>query len=118
MPRIYFLQQWLNLSDPGVEEALYDSATMREFVGIDLDRKPAPDATTIRRFRHLLEARDLGRRLFEEVHRHLEANGVKVATGASSTRPSSTPRRRRTTSIARATPTCARPARAINGISA
>ena len=81
MLRIYFLQQWFNLSDPGVEEALYDSATMRDFARIDLGREPAPDETTICRFRHLLEAHDLGRRLFEEVHRHLEANGLKVSTG-------------------------------------
>jgi len=81
MLRIYFLQQWFNLSDPGVEEALYDSATMRDFAGIDLGREPAPDETTICRFRHLLEANDLGRRLFEEVHRHLEASGLKVSTG-------------------------------------
>lgn len=81
MLRIYFLQQWFNLSDPGVEEALYDSATMRDFAGIDLGRESAPDETTICRFRHLLETHDLGRRLFEEVHRHLEANGLKVSTG-------------------------------------
>ncbi len=81
MLRIYFLQQWFNLSDPGVEEALYNSATMRDFARIDLGREPAPDETTICRFRHLLEAHDLGRRLFEEVHRHLEANGLKVSTG-------------------------------------
>src|SRR5438876_8461534 len=81
MLRIYFLQQWFNLSDPGVEEALYDSAVMRQFVGIDLGREPVPDETTVCRFRHLLEARDLGRRLFEEVHRHLEAKGLKVSTG-------------------------------------
>ena len=81
MLRIYFLQQWFNLSDPGVEEALYNSATMRDFAGIDLGREPAPDETTICRFRHLLETHDLGRRLFEEVHRHLEANGLKVSTG-------------------------------------
>lgn len=80
MLRIYFLQQWFNLSDPGVEEALYDSATMRDFAGI-VGREPAPDETTICRFRHLLETHDLGRRLFEEVHRHLEANGLKVSTG-------------------------------------
>ncbi len=41
IPRIYFLQQWFNLSDPGVEEALYDSLGMRRFVGIDLGREPA-----------------------------------------------------------------------------
>src|SRR5271168_2147488 len=81
MLRIYFLQQWFNLSDPGIEEALYDSATMRDFARIDLGREPAPDETTICRFRHLLESHDLGRRLFEEVHRHLEANGLKVSTG-------------------------------------
>ena len=52
MLRIYFLQQWFNLSDPGVEDALYDSATMRDFARIDLGREPAPDETTICRFRH------------------------------------------------------------------
>src|SRR5215831_8811419 len=81
MLRIYFLQQWFNLSDPAVEEALYDSAAMRRFVGIDLGREPVPDETTVCRFRHLLEAHDLGRQLFEEVQRHLMAKGIKVATG-------------------------------------
>jgi transposase, IS5 family len=81
MLRIYFLQHWFNLSDPAVEEALYDSVAMRRFVGIDLGREPAPDETTVCRFRHLLEAHDLGRRLFEAVHRHLEAKGLKVSTG-------------------------------------
>ena len=55
MLRIYFLQQWFNLSDPAVEEALYDSLAMRDFVGIDLGREPAPDETTVCKFRHLLE---------------------------------------------------------------
>ena len=50
-----FLQQWFNLSDPGVEEVLYDSAGMRQFVGIDLGREPVPDETTVCKFRHLLE---------------------------------------------------------------
>ena len=54
MLRIYFLQQWFNLSDPAVEEALYDSAAMRRFVGIDLGREPVPDETTVCRFRYLL----------------------------------------------------------------
>ncbi len=61
MLRIYFLQVWFNLSDPAVEDALYDSAAMRDFVGIDLGREPAPDETTICKFRHLIEAKDLGR---------------------------------------------------------
>jgi transposase, IS5 family len=81
MLRIYFLQHWFNLSDPAVEEALYDSLAMRCFVGIDLGREPVPDETTVCRFRHLLEAHDLGRQLFDEVQRHLAAKGLKVATG-------------------------------------
>jgi len=81
MLRLYFLQQWFNLSHPAVEEALYDSVAMRGFVGIDLGREPVPDETTVCRFRHLLEAHDLGRRLFDEVQRHLAEKGLKIATG-------------------------------------
>lgn len=81
MLRIYFLQNWFNLSDPAVEEALYDSLSMRSFVGIDLGREGAPDETTVCKFRHLLEEYDLGKRVFEEVGRHLQANGLKVSTG-------------------------------------
>src|SRR5437667_9904942 len=81
MLRLYFLQQWFNLSDPAVEEALYDSPVMRRFVGIDLGREPVPDETTVCRFRHLLEQHDLGRQLFDEVQRHLKVKGLKVATG-------------------------------------
>lgn len=81
MLRIYFLQQWFNLSDPGVEEALYESQSMRRFAGVDLGREPVPDETTVCKFRHLLERHDLGRRLFEEVHRYLEARGLRIATG-------------------------------------
>ena len=81
MLRIYFLQQWFNLSDPAVEEALYDSLAMRRFVDIDLGREPVPDETTVCRFRHLLEAHDLGQKLFDEVQRHLATKGLKVATG-------------------------------------
>jgi transposase, IS5 family len=94
MLRIYFVQQWFNLSDLAVEEALYDSLAMRRFVGIDLGCEPAPDETTVCRFRHLLEAHDLGRQLFDEVQRHLAAKGLKVATARSSMRRSSTPRLR------------------------
>jgi IS5 family transposase len=81
MLRIYFLQHWFNLSDPAVEEALYDSQAMRRFAGIDLGREPVPDETTMCRFRHLLEQHDLGRRLFAEVQRHLAQNGLRIATG-------------------------------------
>ena len=81
MLRIYFLQHWFNLSDPAVEEALYDSPAMRRFVGIDLGREPVPDETTVCRFRHLLEEQDLGRPLFDAVQRQLAEKGLKVATG-------------------------------------
>jgi transposase, IS5 family len=81
MLRIYFLQQWFNLSDPAVEEALYDSLAVRSFVRIDLGREPVPDETTVCRFRHLLEENDLGRPLFDEVQRHLAAKGLKIAKG-------------------------------------
>src|ERR1700760_3083070 len=60
MLRIYFLQQWFDLSDPGAEDALYESAVLRRFAGVDLGRAPAPDETTILNFRHLLEKHDLG----------------------------------------------------------
>src|SRR5262249_47719074 len=79
MLRIYFLQQWFNLSDPAVEEALYDSRARRRFVGIDLGREPVPDETTVCRFRHLLEEHDLGRRVFDEGERALGGEGVESA---------------------------------------
>ena len=81
MLRIYFLQQWFNLSDPGAEEALYESVSMCRFVGIDLGREPVLDETTILKFRPLLEKHHPGQKLFQEVHRHREAWGVKVSKG-------------------------------------
>jgi len=81
MLRTYFVQQWFNLSDPGVEEALYESAALRRSVGVDLGMAPAPDETTVLRFRHLLEKHDLGGLMLEAVNVHLEARGIKIATG-------------------------------------
>ena len=81
MLRVYFLTQWFNLSDPAVEEALYDSLAMRAFAGVDLGEKPAPDETTVCNFRHLLEKHALGKKIFEEVGRHLQAKGMKVSNG-------------------------------------
>ena len=80
--RLHFLQHWFNLSDPAAEEALYDSLSMRCFVGIDLGREPAPDQTTILNFRRLLEKHELGKRLFERVNEHLAGRGMKVAGGS------------------------------------
>ena len=81
MLRIHFLQQWFNLSDPAAEEALYDSPGLRRFAGIDLGRAPAPDETTICKFRHLLEEHDLGGAMLDAVNRHLESRGLRIATG-------------------------------------
>ncbi len=81
MLRIHFLQHWFNLSDPAVEEALYDSRSMRNFVGIDLGREPVPDETTICKFRHLLEAHNLGKELFRLISEYLKENGLKVSRG-------------------------------------
>lgn len=81
MLRIYCLQHWFQLSDPGVEEALYDSRAFRQFVGIDLGREPVPDETTILKFRHLLEQHNLGEQFFHCINRYLEDNGLKVARG-------------------------------------
>ena len=81
MLRIYFLQLWFNLSDPAVEEALYDSVSMREFVGIDLGSEAAPDETTVCKFRHLLERNKLGKPLLSAVNAHLKTKGIKIANG-------------------------------------
>src|SRR5271170_319696 len=67
MLRIYFLQQWYALADEALEDAIYDSQAMRTFAGIDLSVEAVPDATTLLKFRHLLERYELTRRIFEEV---------------------------------------------------
>jgi len=81
MLRIHFLQHWFNLSDPAVEEALYESVSMREFVGIDLGHEAVPDETTMCKFRHLLERHELGRQIFERVGAHLQSKGFRLSTG-------------------------------------
>ena len=81
MLRIYFLQQWYNLSDPGAEEALYDIQSMRAFCDLELGRDPIPDETTILNFRHLLEAHELTKTVFEAVAEHLEARGALLRGG-------------------------------------
>ncbi len=94
---MYFLQQWFNLSDPAVEDALYESAVMREFVGIDLGQEPVPDETTVCKFRHLLEAHNLGGAMLETVNLHLKARGCVLARERSWTRRLSRRRVRRRT---------------------
>src|SRR2546421_3712542 len=81
MLRIYFLQQWFNLSDPAVEEALYDSAVVRQVVGIDLGHEPVPDETTAFKIRHFLEEHQTGGQILGTVEPHLQAPGVGINPG-------------------------------------
>ena len=81
MLRIYFLQQWFNLADPAVEEALYDSPTLCQFAGVDLGAEPVPDETTVCNFRHLLEEHSLGEQILGTVNLHLQSKGVRITTG-------------------------------------
>ena len=118
MLRIYFLQQWFNLSDPGVEEALYDSAVMRGFADIDLGREPVPDETTVCKFRHLLEQHELGgAHLRAGAASTYKSKGCGSAQERSWMRRSSTPRVRRRTRGRSGIRRCIRRARGSSGIS-
>jgi IS5 family transposase len=81
MLRIYFMQQWFNLSDPSAEDALYDSESMRRFAGIELGEDAIPDESTILQFRHLLERHGLTERLFAEVRALLEERRLLLKAG-------------------------------------
>ena len=81
MLRIHLMQQWYDLSDPAMEDALIEVPTMRRFAGIDLISERIPDETTILAFRHLLERHDLGKQIFETVKDHLKANGMAMKQG-------------------------------------
>lgn len=81
MFRVYCLQQWYNLSDPGAEEALYDSITMRRFAGVTTDKDVIPDETSILNFRRLLEKHQLTERLLSEINAHLSERGLLIGKG-------------------------------------
>ena len=81
MLRIHLMQQWYDLSDPAMEDALIEVPTMRRFAGIDLISDRIPDETTILSFRHLLEKHNLGKQIFETVEAHLKANGMAMKQG-------------------------------------
>lgn len=81
MLRIHFIQHWFNLADFACEEALYDSVSLRRFVGIDLGCESVPDATTMLKFRRLLEQHKLAEQLFTEVGRVLSSSGMSLKTG-------------------------------------
>ncbi|MEJ8858845.1 IS5 family transposase [Variovorax robiniae] len=81
MLRMYCLQQWYGLADEALEDALYDSQALRDFVGIDLSRESVPDATTLLKFRRLLLDNDLTKALFEEINAHLAEQGLLMRAG-------------------------------------
>ena len=75
MLRMYLLQTWFNLSDEGVEDAIYDSYSFRKFMKINFTEEQAPDATTLLKFRHLLEENNIGEEFFKAINRVMEATG-------------------------------------------
>ncbi|WP_349605742.1 IS5 family transposase [Cupriavidus sp. DF5525] len=81
MLRMYCLQQWFSLSDEAVEDALYDSQALRQFVGVDLSQESAPDATTLLKFRRLLEKHELTAAMFDEVKAVLSERGLLMREG-------------------------------------
>jgi len=81
MLRMLFLQEWFNLSDEGVEDTIYDSYAFREFMGINFLDEQVPDATTLLKFRHLLERHEIGKKIFAEVAKLLQQNGLIVENG-------------------------------------
>jgi len=101
MLRMYFLQQWYALADEALEDALYDSQALRSFVGIDLGSESVPDATTLLKFRHLLERHALTQEIFNEINAHLSERNLLMREGtiidATSLPPPPRPRTRRRT---------------------
>lgn len=81
MLRIYLMQQWFNLSDPMMEDALYEIESMRRFAGLELCEDRLPDETTILKFRHLLERHQLTDRMLAAVSEHLHAHGLQLSKG-------------------------------------
>ena len=81
MLRMYWVANWFNLADEACEDAMYDIPVFRDFCGFDLGRERIPDATTLLKFRHLLEENDFGKEMFARVGALLQANGVKVSGG-------------------------------------
>jgi IS5 family transposase len=82
MLRIYFMQQWYSLSDPAMEDSLYDIESMRRFANIELGEDPVPDETTILHFRRLLEQHQLTAKLLEDVNAFLEEKGLLLKGGS------------------------------------
>lgn len=81
MLRMYLLQVWFNLSDEGLEDAIYDSYEFRKFMGINLNEEQVPDATTLLKFRHLLEKHHIWEQLFRAINYALEQGGAMMKGG-------------------------------------
>ena len=81
MLRLYLLQAWYNLSDEGMEDAVYDSQSLRKFSRIDLTHESVPDATTMLKFRHLLESNQLPEKMFAELNLRLHRQGILMCEG-------------------------------------
>ena len=81
MLRMYCVRQWYSLADEALEDALYDSQALRDFVGIDLSRESVPDATTLLKLRRLLQDNDLTRTLLDEINAHLTEQGLLMRAG-------------------------------------
>ena len=79
---MYLMQNWFNLSDEGIEEAIYDSYAMRSFLGINFIDEQVPDATTLLKFRHLLEKHHIGEKIFKDVSDCLEKAGLIMHGGS------------------------------------
>ena len=81
MLRMYLMQNWFNLSEEGIEDAIYDSYAMRSFMRLDFLTEQVPDATTLLHFRHLIEENKIGEKIFDDVKSRLEKAGLMMHGG-------------------------------------
>ena len=81
MLRMYLMQIWFNLSDEGIEDSIYDSYAMRSFMHIDFNEQQVPDATTLLKFRHMLEKNKIGEKIFADVNKRLDKSGLIMHGG-------------------------------------
>jgi IS5 family transposase len=114
MLRIHCVQLFYNLSDPAMEDMLYEIDSVRRFVGLKITG-PIPDESTILKFRHLLETHDLGMKLFEGINQHLAEQGLMLKEGTIVDAASYRRRHRPGTRVASAIRRCTRSRRVMSG---
>lgn len=78
---MYLMQIWFNLSDEGIKDSIYDSYAMRSFIHIDFNEQQVPDATTLLKFRHILESNKVGEKIFADVNKRLDQFGLMMHGG-------------------------------------